>query len=78
MLERRVVDGIAKQIHRQFPELAGREPSVRAQASAKRAGGATYLLTFRGRASTSEPRLARTVRVVADERGNVLKVTTSR
>lgn len=78
MLDRRVVDSIAKQIHRQFPELAGGEPSVRAQAGAKSPGGATYLLTFRGRASSSEPRLSRTVRVVADERGKVLKVTTSR
>lgn len=78
MLERRVVDAISKQIHRQFPELADGEPRVRAQASAKSASGATYLLTFRGRASTSEPRLSRTVRVVADERGKILKVTTSR
>lgn len=77
-MDARIINMIASQIHRQFPELAGESPSVRPQAGAKSTGGATYLLTFKGRASASEPRLARTVRVVADAHGKVLKVTTSR
>lgn len=77
-MDNQTVKAISRQIHRQFPELAGEEPVVRTQASAKSAGGATYLLTFKGRIASSGPNLARTVRVVADERGKVLKVTTSR
>lgn len=77
-MDTQTVKAIAQQIHRQFPELAGEQPVVRTQAGAKSAGGATYLLTFKGRAASSGPNLARTVRVVADERGKVLKVTTSR
>ncbi|MBX3046454.1 MAG: hypothetical protein KF698_05615 [Anaerolineales bacterium] len=77
-MDNQIVKAIAQQIHRQFPELAGEQPSVRAQANAKSAGGATYLLTFKGRPASSGPSLARTVRVVADARGKVLKVTTSR
>ncbi len=77
-MDNQTVKAISRQIHRQFPELAGEEPSVRAQAGAKSAGGATYLLTYKGRAAASGPNLARTVRVVADASGKVLKVTTSR
>lgn len=77
-MDSQTVKAISKQIHRQFPELAGEEPSVRAQANAKSAGGETYLLTYKGRAAANGPSLSRTVRVVADGRGKVLKVTTSR
>lgn len=77
-MDNRVVNSIAQQIHHQFPEVAGQRPNVRAQAAAKGNSGATYLLTFRGRSSGTGPQLARTVRVVADERGTILKVTTSR
>lgn len=77
-MDNQTIKTIAQQIHRQFPELAGEQPTVRTQASAKSAGGATYLLTFKGRAAGNGPNLARTVRVVADGRGKVLKVTTSR
>ena len=74
----RVVNSITQQIHQQFPEVAGERPSVRAQAGAKGPGGPTFLLTFKGHSTGAGPRLARTVRVVADERGAILKVTTSR
>ncbi|UYN91132.1 MAG: hypothetical protein KIT70_07160 [Anaerolineales bacterium] len=77
-MDTETIKTITRQIHRQFPELAGEQPVVRTQASAKSAGNATYLLTFKVRAASSGPNLARTVRVVADERGKVLKVTTSR
>lgn len=77
-MDSQIVKTITQQIHRQFPDLAGELPSVRAQAGAKSPGGATYLLTFKGRRATSGPNLARTVRVVADAHGKVLKVTTSR
>lgn len=75
----RVVNSITQQIHHQFPEVAGQKPSVRTQVGAKGNGSsATYLLTFRGHSSGPGRQLARTVRVVADERGTILKVTTSR
>ncbi|MCW5887807.1 MAG: hypothetical protein KIT07_06750 [Anaerolineales bacterium] len=77
-MDARIVGVIAKQIHRQFPELAGEPPSVRAQAGAKGSAGATYLLTFKGRPVAQGPNLAPTVRVVANTQGHILKVTTSR
>lgn len=76
----RTVSSITQQISHQFPEVAGEAPSVRAQAGAKTPGSAaTYLLTFKGRAQAhGGPNFPRTVRVVANEDGHILKVTTSR
>ena len=76
----RTVNTIAQQISHQFPEVAGSSPSVRAQAGAKTPGSAaTYLLTFKGSAQAhGGPSFPRTVRVVADDNGHILKVTTSR
>ena len=76
----RTVSTISQQIGHQFPEVAGSSPNVRAQAGAKTPGtNATYLLTFKGRAQAhSGPSFPRTVRVVADDAGHILKVTTSR
>jgi hypothetical protein len=79
-MDSKTISGIKQQVYRQFPEVAGEEPSVRAQASAKTAGQpAKYLITFKGRvAQTSGPTFSRSVRVVADDNGRILKVTTSR
>lgn len=79
-MDSKTIAGIKQQIYRQFPEVAGGEPSVKAQAGAK--GGsqtAKYLITFKSRvAQTSGPTFSRSVRVVADCNGKILKVTTSR
>ena len=71
---------ISQQIGHQFPEVAGSSPSVRAHAGAKTPGNEnTYLLTFKGRAQGhGGPSFPRTVRVVANDSGQILKVTTSR
>ncbi len=67
---------IEKKIYRQFPEVAGKRPKVTQQKSAH---SSNYLLTFNGLAEGPGGRsFKRTVRVVADERGQILKVSTSR
>jgi hypothetical protein len=79
-MDSKTISGIKQQIYRQFPEVAGEEPSVKAQASAKSPGNSpTYLITFKGRvARPSGPAFNRTVRVVTSNEGRILKVTTSR
>jgi hypothetical protein len=79
-MDSKTISGIKQQIYRQFPEVAGEEPSVKSQASAKSPGNPpTYLITFKGRvAQTSGPSFSRMVRVVANDQGRILKVTTSR
>lgn len=67
---------IEKQIYRQFPEVAGKRPKVTQQKSAQ---ASNYLLTFNGQVDApGGGSFKRTVRVVANERGQILKVTTSR
>ena len=67
---------IEKTIYRQFPEVAGKRPKVTQQKSAH---SSNYLLTFNGRAEGPGGRsFNRIVRVVADDSGNILKVSTSR
>jgi hypothetical protein len=75
------VDAIARQIYRQFPEIKGVQPSVQNQPAAKNGGasGSRFLLTFKGRGQgPGGQSILRIVRVVADERGKVLKISTSR
>lgn len=77
-MESKYVDTICSQIYRRFPEVDGARPKVQAQAPA---GSETvnYLLTFKGSGKTEDGRsISRIVRVVASERGKILKITTSR
>jgi hypothetical protein len=76
----KTIEGISQQIYRQFPEVSGGAPSVKAQAGPKNTGAnSTYLLTFKGRtASNGGPAFNRSVRVVATDTGRILKVTTSK
>jgi hypothetical protein len=76
------IDSISRQIYRQFPEVRDARPMIQNQAGAKAAGlsgSDQYLLTFRGSGQGPGGRtINRIVRVVADDRGKVLKVSTSR
>lgn len=74
------IDAISRQVHGQFPELRGARPVVQPQAAAKNAGASgRFVLVYkgagRGPAGQAIPRI---VRVVADERGKVVKISTSR
>lgn len=79
-MDAKTINSIRQQIARQFPEVAGASPSIKAQAAAKSPGaGGTYLLTFKGRVSEAGGfKSNRTVRVVAQDNGRILKVSTSR
>ncbi|MEX2162360.1 MAG: hypothetical protein WD751_10670 [Anaerolineales bacterium] len=79
-MDAKTIQGISQQIGRQFPEVADAEPSVKLQAGAKGSGAnPTYLITFKGRVPQSGGvSFNRMVRVVADDNGHILKITTSR
>ena len=81
-MDAKLVNSISSQIYRRFPEVSGSEPKVQRQSGSDTKGtsdSATYLLTYRGKAITSDGKsISRLVRVVADGRGKILKVTTSR
>jgi hypothetical protein len=75
------IDAIARQVYRQFPEIKDARPQVQDQAGAKAPGadGSRFVLTFKGKGQgPGGQSILRIVRVVADERGKVLKISTSR
>jgi len=67
------VDQVCQSVYRQFPELRGAHPSVRNQA------GGQFLLIFSGQAKAADGKtISRTVRVTANEKGSIVKLSTSR
>jgi hypothetical protein len=67
------INHVCQSVYRQFPELRGVHPAVHAQPGEK------FLLTFNGKVHTPDGKsMTRTVRVTADGRGSILKLSTSR
>ena len=85
-LKRSHVKAIAAKVHRRFPELKNVSPHVRAQASPKSlpnrkdsASSNRFLLTFRGTATLPGGKsMQRVVRVIANDKGRVLKMALSK
>jgi hypothetical protein len=80
-----ILSKVVSQIQRQYPEFSGSQPNVRLQNAPQAkstAQGQTYLLTFQSSArviSNKESKaVPRWMRVVVNEKGKILKVTTSR
>jgi len=76
-----LIKTISQDVYRRFPEFAGIQPKVRVQTTQSKASGSpqTFLLTYNNRVSLPDHNtLPRWVRVVANEQGRILKVTTSR
>jgi hypothetical protein len=75
-MEKGTIQKVSRQVVRTFPEMDGVSPSVRAQPGAD---AGQYLLTFKGKAPLPGGKtLTRIVRVVADDRGRILRISTSR
>ncbi len=75
------IESISQQVRRQFPELKDARPAVQSQPGAKslEAGVDRFVLTFKARGQGPGGKsIPRIVRVVADERGKILKISTSR
>ncbi len=75
------IESIAQQVRRQFPEIQDTRPSVQSQPGAKsiEAGADRFVLTFKARGQGPGGKsIPRIVRVIADERGKIIKISTSR
>ena len=72
-LEKSIITAISRQVYMQFPEVDGKDPVIRLQ------GEDRFLLIYKGKSMTPNGRsLPRSVRVVADSKGKIHKMTTSR
>lgn len=72
---------VCKQVYARFPNLRGVQPSVQRQAVPANASvdRERYLLVFKTNTSAEDGRkMLFSVRVVVDDQGSILKLTTSR
>ena len=76
-MEDRAINKVTRKVTKQFPEMKGTKPTVR-----RRSGSGKKLqfeLTFKGKVEVPGGRtLRRVVRVVADEGGGVIRMSTSK
>lgn len=86
-LDSRIIKKVSDQVYRRFPEVAGAKPSIKKQTGGKNHqnsqkktdGTSTYLLTYKGSVEVGNgKKMGRWVRVVVNDRGGILKMTTSR
>ncbi|MEK6588611.1 MAG: hypothetical protein AABY97_07200 [Chloroflexota bacterium] len=77
-MKREAVNKITRKVVGQFPEMDGVQPAIRRQ-EAPGNGRSLYLLTYKGQAQLPGGKsLRRIVRVVADDEGRVIRISTSR
>jgi hypothetical protein len=70
-LDSSTVEKISQRVFREYPEMRGARPSVTS-------AGKGYTLVYKATAQTPAGPIARVVRVVADERGKVTRLSTSK
>lgn len=77
-----LIHTICQEIYRRYPNFSGLRPKVQTQRAVAKSAGAepvkTYLLTFQGRPSSAPKGLSDSLRVVVNEKGKILKISTSR
>ncbi len=70
-LDADALEKINQRVYREYPELRGVRPGVASSAD-------RYTLTYKGTVETPAGQMARIVRVSADEKGRVLRISTSK
>jgi hypothetical protein len=77
-MDQSIVTKLSRKVARDFPEMKGVRPTVRRQSTSKD-GCQRYTLTYKGKAVLpGGHKINRIVRVVADERGQIIKISTSK
>lgn len=70
---------VCQQVYARFPQLQGVQPQVKNQVNPLEGSPPRYLLIFQIQSQTANGKaIVFRVRVVADERGQIIKMTTSR
>ena len=80
-MDKKIVTSINNKVYRRFPELNGKAPKIQSQNTrAKNAGSlSTYLFIYYGTVRISGNKtMPRLVRVVVNEKGKIMKISTSR
>jgi hypothetical protein len=73
------IHNVSQHVTARFPQMSGVKPKIQSQTIPGVDTSSTYLLTFRSQSQTANGKtIAFYVRVVADENGQILRLTTSR
>ena len=76
-MEQSAVEKVSRKVAKQFPEMKGRKPLIKSQSSGKKE--MRFVLTYKANVELPGGRnLRRVVRVVADEKGKVIRMSTSK
>lgn len=77
-MNKSTVEKLTRKVAQDFPEMKGVRPKIRRQSISKE-GVQRYTLTYKGKAVLpGGHELSRIVRVVADECGQIIKISTSK
>lgn len=77
-MDRSTISKISQQVSRQFPEMAGVNPTMQPQKGSTKTGQ-RYVLTYKGKADLPGGRvMKRIVRVVVDDQGHIIRISTSK
>jgi hypothetical protein len=70
------IASISQRVAKKFPEFSGQRPRITQQKSSQ---NSNYLLTYSSKAAGPGGRqVRRSIRVVASERGKIIKISTSK
>lgn len=73
-----LIEKVNKQIYRRFPAVKGSKPRVQSRQPGGVNSSREYTLAYHNKVTTSTGKsMPYWVRVVIDERGNIIKITTS-
>jgi hypothetical protein len=76
-MDKSTISKLTNQVIRKFPEMEGVRPSVKRKSGS--GNGAQYELTFKSSAQLPGGKtMRRVVRVIADEKGRILRMSTSK
>jgi hypothetical protein len=77
-MKQEAIEKVNRKVSKQFPELGSIRPTVRSQSKSSNSKQ-KFTLTYKGKATLPNGRtMSRIVRVVADETGKIVKMSTSK
>lgn len=81
-MDRKIIRSVNERVYKSFPEVEGKQPIIKRQSvegSKSKSNSGNYLLVYSGRINVSGGKsMPRYVRVVVNEAGKIVKMSTSR
>jgi hypothetical protein len=77
-MDKGILEQVSRHVAKKFPEMVGVRPTIRRQGKSS-SDDPCFVLTFKGKAELPGGRkISRIVRVVADDSGRIIRMSTSK